>query len=127
MKFFSSLLFGVIFTAVILQTNVAFSFSIKKAIPSPELVKYAKGSEFVKLSFKQFAMLTGQNENLWNRISFNIMKNKVKRDIRKDPNLNITRYYSRPGHAISTAGWILYGLLILLLILLIAMGIALKK
>ena len=115
-----------IFSAALLQTYTALSFSVPRQLNSSGIARYAKGSEFIKLSFKQFATLTGQKENLWNRFQFTILKNKIKRDLRKDANLSVTSFL-KPGRKISTLEWILYGILLFLAILLIAMGIALKK
>ena len=89
------LLLGLHFVCVITATDVAYSFSVAKPIYSTELLKYAKGSEFIKLSFKQFTMLTGEKENLRNRISFSVMKMKVKNDLKKNPNLTLSEYNTR--------------------------------
>jgi hypothetical protein len=125
MKKFTILFFGLFFFCTCINSNTVYSFSIVKPINS-NLSSYAKGSEFIKLSFRQFATLTGKKANLWNRLSFNLLKAKVKHDLRKNPNLLITEY-SSVGKGMRTAGWILYGALLLLLLLLIIMGIALKK
>ena len=127
MKTSSLLVCGVIFFAAVLQTNTARSFSVARPLDNSAISRYAKGTEFIKLSFKQFATLTGQKENLWNKISFNLLKNKIKRDLKKDPNLNITKYGLGTQHHTSTLVWILYGILLFLAILLVAIGIAMKK
>lgn len=67
------LLFGSFFIAAIIANNVACSLSITKPKGSPELLEYTKGSEFIKLSYKQFVTLTGQKPNFWKRLSFTIL------------------------------------------------------
>ncbi|MBA2249163.1 MAG: hypothetical protein H0W12_03110 [Chitinophagaceae bacterium] len=65
MKKITFLLMGLFFIYAISVNNSAYAFSITKPINSFELLKYNKGSEFIMLSFKQFATLTGEKENLW--------------------------------------------------------------
>ncbi|HEV8081379.1 MAG TPA: hypothetical protein VGP43_11735 [Chitinophagaceae bacterium] len=120
MRKFISLLFG-LFLITAIQPNVTFSSSIKKPVNSSEMMSYVKGREFVKLSFKEFVTLTGQKASLWNKVSFNILKNKIKHDLINNPNLAITQYYSR---GVRTAGKVVY---ILILLLIIVIAIALKK
>ncbi len=125
MKKITILFFGIFFIGACLSSNTVYSFSIVKPINS-NITKYAKGSEFIKLSFSQFATLTGKKETLWNNISFHLFKAKVKHDLRNNPELLIANY-TPIGKGVKTAGWILYGALLLLMLLLIVMGIALKK
>jgi hypothetical protein len=107
----------------IANTNYAFSFSIIKPASSPHTIKYLKGTEFIKLSFKQFVSITGEKENLWNNISFNIMKMKVRHDLKKDPNLSITDYNAnRSKHGLRIVLWILIGIIALILIIRLIAG-----
>lgn len=55
-------------------------------------LKYFKASEFVKLSTKEFTKLTGKRLNVFQRISFQIAKAKMKHDLKKNPNLQVTDY-----------------------------------
>lgn len=102
-------------------TNVAFSFAISKS-PSPELLKYENGSEFIKLSVKQFAKLTGKKENIWNKLSFGVMKTTIKHDLKKNPDLRLSDY-NKPKHKMSPGLkvllWIV-GVAILLYLLILA-------
>ena len=62
-------------------------------------LKYLKASEFVKLSAKDFCQLTGKRLNLFQRMSFQIVKLKMKHDLKKNPNLLITDYTKTPPHS----------------------------
>ena len=118
MKKYALVLLGLIFICSIAD-NAAYSFSIIKPVNSSEALKYVKGSEFVKLSFKQFASLTGEKENLWNKLSFNVMKMRVKHDLKKNPDLFLSDY-SKPKHKMSAGLVILFviaGILLAVLIL----------
>jgi hypothetical protein len=106
-------------TLLITGGNRAYSSSISKPVNTSELVKYYKGREFITLSFKQFATLTGQKQNLRNRLSFGIMKLKVKHDLKKNPDLMISEFY-RPHEKTPTWKiilWVLVGLLVLPLLI----------
>ena len=116
---------GLFFICAIAVNNSAYSFSINKPKNSSELLKYDKGSEFVKLSFKQFATITGEKENLWNKISFNVMKMRIKHDLKKNPNSKLSDY-NDPKHKMSTGLkitiWVAGILLLLVLVIAIIFG-----
>src|SRR5438128_408568 len=90
------LLIAIFFASFILGANRALSASIIKPTHAAQLMKYNRGKEFITLTFKQFASITGERKNLLNRISFGLMKVKVKHDLKKNPELIITEFY-RPG------------------------------
>ncbi|HXR84975.1 MAG TPA: hypothetical protein VN722_11730 [Hanamia sp.] len=60
-------------------------------------VNYFKASEFVKLSAKDFSRLSGKRLNMFQRISFQVVKLKMKHDLKKNPNLLITDYAKAPS------------------------------
>lgn len=123
MKKVAFILIGLFFWCAISNTNYAFSFSIIKPATSPQAFKYLKGAEFIKLSFKQFASITGQKENVWNNISFNVTKMKIRHDLKKNPDLSITDYTSnRSKHRLSMGLWIVIGIVALILIIRIIAG-----
>ena len=72
--------------------NVAFSSSISRSPNTLEQLKYEKGAEFIKLSFKQFAILTGQKENLLNKFSFAVIKMRIKHGLKKHHDLTLRDY-----------------------------------
>lgn len=48
---------------------------------------------FVKMSAKEFTALTGKKLNLLEKIYFKVSIKKIKRDLKKNPDLLITDYY----------------------------------
>ncbi|MEJ7822828.1 MAG: hypothetical protein WKF85_10930 [Chitinophagaceae bacterium] len=86
-------LMGLFFIGAIAANNNAYSFTVKPT-NSSSLLNYAKGHEFIKLSYKKFATLTGEKKNLWNKISFNVMKLRIRHDLKKNPDLQIKDYVS---------------------------------
>lgn len=120
MKKITILFLGFLLLLTVSGSN-AFSFSIAKS-RSSELLKYEKGSEFIKLSFKQFAKLTGKKDNVWNKLSFGIMKARIKYDLKTNPDL-ILSDYNKPKHKISPGLkallWIVAGFIILYLLVLV--------
>ncbi len=86
----------------ILNTNTLFAFAICKPcnIEKPGIIKfsnYLKASEFVILTIKDFSLITGKKLNLWNRLSFSILKIKLRHDLKKDPKLNVNDYFTKKG------------------------------
>lgn len=83
----------------ILVLNIkGFSFSIGKSIIpenhiSPAGIKYLRASVFVKLSAKEFGVITGKKLNLPQRIYFKVIQRRLKRELRNNPDLLITDYY----------------------------------
>ena len=97
--------------------NTSFGFSIVKPkandiLPSENLYgKYIYASEFVKLSVKEFSLLTGKKLNFIQRLSFRVAKLRMKHDLKKNPNLKITDYIDKQGEGNSfDIGWFLLGL-----------------
>jgi hypothetical protein len=118
---------GCIFFFAITGLNNTYAFSVKP-VSSSSLLQYQEAGDFVKLSFKEFASLTGEKENLWNKISFNVLQRKIKRDLKTNPGLSMSDYIFHPRHRhISTMEWILYGILIFCALLLIVIGVAVKQ
>lgn len=104
--------------ALFLQVNVIHASSV--IIPAPTKsnnttaanVNYFKASEFVKLSAKDFMKLTGKRLNVFQRMSFQIVKLKMKHDLKKNPNLLITDYTKTPSHSKSRFSflWFILGI-----------------
>lgn len=88
----------IVFFTFLLATYNGFSFSIAKPIISenhifPASIDYLRASVFVKLSAKEFEKITGKKLNLPQRIYFKIVQRKLKHELRKNPDLLITKYY----------------------------------
>jgi hypothetical protein len=97
--------------------NPSFAFSFVKIranniLPSENLYgKYIRASEFVKLSVKEFGLLTGRKLNFMQRLSFNVAKLRMKHDLKKNPNLEITDYLNKLDKDSSFgSGWFLLGM-----------------
>jgi len=61
-------------------------------------LNYFKASEFVKLSVEDFNKLTGKRLNVFQRMSFQMVKLKMKHDLKKNPDLLITDFINAPSH-----------------------------
>ncbi len=57
------------------------------------LLQTTKASEFVKLSVRDYTFITGKKMSLFEKLSFKIIKRKMKHDLKKNPKLLITDYY----------------------------------
>ncbi len=94
--------------------NYCFAFSTNNhssiVAPAP---KYLQASEFVKLSPKEFSAITGKKLNFFQRIEFNLLKAKMRHDLKKNPDLKITEYFPKnnplPPFKINWL-WLLLGL-----------------
>jgi len=104
-------------------TNNSFAFAINKPhIAEGHIVvnssTYLKASEFVKLSAEQFSSITGKKLNLWNRVSFSLLKLKIKHDLKKNPNLYITDYYFKKSNNHNFNWWVFgIGLVVALILM----------
>lgn len=119
-------LFLFISLLAITATNNSYSASIYNSTPNPEryeAIKYFKISELVNLSAKQFCQLTGKKMNTWHKLSFKLMKIKMKHDLKKTPNLMLKDYYGS-AKRLGTGWWILIGVGALLLLLFVGFIIA---
>ncbi len=115
----------------LLNTNTSFAFAISKprSIEKPGIIKFSNNlnaSDFVKLSAKDFSLITGKKMNLWNRLSFSFLKMRMKHDLKKNPDLKVNDYYAKKGKKHLSVWWIVgIGVVILLLIFLIYAAAAL--
>jgi hypothetical protein len=82
---------------VICATSVIVPGITKSNTASLANINSLKASEFVKLSAKDFNRLTGKRLNFFQRISFQIVKLKMKHDLKKNPHLLITDYTKAPS------------------------------
>ena len=90
--------------------------------------KNLKISEFIMLSPEDYTKITGKKMNLTERISFSIMKLRMKHVIRKNPNMTVTEYMDT-HKKLGTGWWILIGFgiaIVFLLLLALALGSASK-
>ena len=111
-------------TCCIINTDTSFAFAISK--PGGDrpgitnVLNNMKASEFVKLSAKDFGIITGKKMNMWNRVSFSVLKMRIKHYLKKNPNLSINDYAKKSSRRSHAWIWISIGLAILLIVLIIA-------
>ncbi len=110
--------------------NQTYGFSIVKLPTNTDSYEAAKSlsiNTIINLSAKQFSELTGKQMNIWDKLSFSIIKIKMKQDLKKNPNLTLKDYIDKGGKKrLGTVWWILIGLagifLLTIVIVLIAYG-----
>ena len=108
-------------SGIIISNNLN-SFSVIYPGSTTSIVKDWKNlkiSEFIMLSPEDYTKITGKKMNLTERISFSIMKLKMKHVIRKNPNMTVSEYMDT-HKKLGTGWWILigFGIAIVFLILL---------
>jgi len=54
--------------------------------------KYLRANEFIKMSVKDFNQLTGKKMNLIQRVSFHLLKQRMKQEMKKNPSLTVNEY-----------------------------------
>ncbi len=91
-----------------------YGFSIVKPPTNTtnyEAEKSLRIKSIIHLSAKQFSDLTGKPMNIQDKVSFSIMKIKMKQDLKKNPNLILKDYIDKEGKKrLGTVWWILIGL-----------------
>ena len=125
MKKFILLRFALCFLTITTINSYGVSLHNPTTLPNNEVLKYLRGSEVVKLSARQLMELTGKKMNLWEKVSFGIMKVKIKHDLKKYPNLTLKDYYSNKiKNRLGTIWWILIGIAGVLLLAIVIFIIA---
>lgn len=85
---------ALLFLILIISLNGYSVSIIKPAEPvSPSNSEYLRASVFVKLSAKEFGVITGRKLNLPQKIYFKVIQRRLKRELRNNPDLLITDYY----------------------------------
>lgn len=76
------------------NSRTAFaSSSIKpSALELPAGFLAMKTSEFIKITAKDFSLVTGKKLNLKDRIAFSVLKNKMKRSLKSHPDQTVKDY-----------------------------------
>lgn len=122
-----SLLFLLISLFTTISISNSYAFSVHKPETNNKQISFKNlsVSEYINLSARQFSELTGKKMNLWNRLSFNLMKVKMRYEIKKNPNLTVKEFIKdKPKHRLGAVWWILIGAAGLFLILLLIVAIA---
>jgi hypothetical protein len=82
--------------------------------------KDLKVSDFIKFSTKDYSRIVGKKLNLKEKISFKIMKVRMKHQLKKQPNLLVGDYLATEGK-IST-GWLVAIIVVVLILILLAVA-----
>ena len=105
-----------------------YALSIERPRPAKSRdLPLLKIGKLVRLSPYQFAELTGKKMNLWDRISFDLLKIKMKHDLKKDPNLTLKDFYGSKRKKRLGTGWIILIIVGSILLLLTLYGAAVSK
>lgn len=113
----------------IAATNFSYGLSIHQTVIDNNLndaVKYVSVREFVKLSAGQLSELTGKKINTWDKILFAIAKFRIKHELKKHPDLQVTKppFFKRNSPFQKVLFWISIGLFALLLLSILIFGLA---
>ncbi len=115
----------------IVNTNTSFAFALSEpGVNKPgatKAINSIKAIEFVKLSAKDISLITGKKMNIWNRLSFSILKMRMKHDLKKDPNLTIADYTSKNGKHRLGVGWIILSVVALGILFFVLIVLCLAK
>jgi hypothetical protein len=122
------LLLSLIILLSFIGINQTYSFSIVKLPTNLERYEAEKSlsiKNIIQLSAKQFSALTGKKMNMLDKLSFSIMKIKMKQDLKKNPNLTLKDYTGKEGKKrLGTVWWVLIGLAGLFLLAVVIVAIA---
>lgn len=120
----SLLLFLVVIASTAIFANASF---VSK--PSTRISKNWESSklfDFINSSTDNLGAFSGKKMNLWDKVSFKIMKMNMKKELRKNPNMLVSEYYSKAMQKRLAWGWwvlISLGALLLLFIVLALIGL----
>ena len=78
---------GFLFFTTTNNTYAAKSIVPLKPKPAIEQWKNFKASELIRLSAKEYSSITGERMNLKQKISFSILKSRMKHELKKNPDL----------------------------------------
>ncbi len=108
--------------------NTAYSSAIIHPKGEPtgfENLKTLRADKLILFSQKQFSELTGKKLNIFEKLSFKLLKLKMKHDLKKDPNLTLQDYYGKAPKKRLGTGWIILITVtsVLLILFLVAISI----
>src|SRR5215210_577733 len=104
---------------------ISFSKPVTASLsPSASVSKYMKTSEFIKLSPREFSVVTGKKLSFFEKASLKVLQMKMKRYLKKNPGSTVADYYMSEGDRNFNLFWFLAGLLVPLLSLFIVPNLA---
>lgn len=96
------------FASVIIPITNGLEFPFAPASPS-----YENASVFVKLSANQFEKARGEELGFMEKLYFKSVKKKLKRELKKDPDVTIAQYYDVKKNKFKLDGlWFIIGAII---------------
>ena len=108
--------------------SASASYSIKPAAaPTSENWHHLKLPDFVKISPGYFGTAEGERMNFWDKGSFKILKRQMKKELKKNPDLLVSEFYSKTKQKRLAWGWgvlISVGALLILYVILSALALA---
>ena len=82
--------------------------------------KYLKLRDFMNLGFQEMNVLKGKKMNIWDKISFNIMKMNMNKELKRNPNMLLAEFYSKAKQKrLAWGAWVAITLVALLVLILI--------
>ncbi|HUS02624.1 MAG TPA: hypothetical protein VMY77_12890 [Chitinophagaceae bacterium] len=108
----------------ILASGYSYGFSIHKPMAIAEHNLPFRASDLVKLSAARLTEITGKKMSMWDKVSFAIAKMKMKHDLKKNPDLQLTDFTFRKNKSSvwRILQWVLIGFLVLFFIMLAVAG-----
>lgn len=98
-----------VITIIYFSFNIAYGADITRPVPEPKVVAKIMAKDFLKFSATQYAHITGKKMNLWDKLSFQLMKMKMKQEIKKNPELTLNDYMTQEKKKMGRGWWILIG------------------
>jgi hypothetical protein len=103
------------------------SYSIKPgAALTSENWQHLKLADFVKFSPGYFGTADGKRMNSWDKVSFKMLKIRMKKELKKNPDILVSEFYSKTKQKRLAWGWwvlISLGALLLLYVILSALAL----
>ncbi len=75
-------------------TTLTYSAAVNRSSTSPpeDIWQFMKASEFITFSAKDYTRLTGEKMNMKERISFNLLKLQLKKELKTNPSLTVGEF-----------------------------------
>lgn len=105
---------------------IASFVSKPSATPISENWKHLKLMDYINITPDNLEALSGKRMNIWDKVSFKIMKINMKKELKKNPNMLVSEYYSKTMQKRLAWGWwvlISLGALLLLFVILALIGL----
>ena len=74
----------------------------------------------MNLGFQEMNVLKGKKMNIWDKISFNIMKMNMNKELKRNPNMLLAEFYSKAKQKrLAWGAWVAITLVAILVLILI--------